>query len=93
MHLYSEYAGEFVMWNNNMPHFHLIHFLVCESLQLLSFPGAVNAFNAGTRERVFKKRGRGKEKTFCPGTVFIQANIGNTQYNILLWIGAISNFE
>ena len=50
MHLYSEYAGEFVMRNNNMPHFHLINFLVCESLQLFSFPGAVNAFNGGTRQ-------------------------------------------
>lgn len=31
------HAGEFVMQNNNVPPFHLIIFLVCESLPLLSF--------------------------------------------------------
>lgn len=43
---YAQCAGEFVMQNNNVPPFHLylifINFLVCKSLQLLSFPGAVH---------------------------------------------------
>lgn len=39
MHLYAQYAAEFVMWNNNVPPFHFINFLACENVPLLSFPG------------------------------------------------------
>lgn len=60
MHLYAQYAAEFVMRNNNVPPFHFINFLVCESVSLLLFPGVFYKLSnggGGRLGRVFKEGG------------------------------------